>query len=108
MNVPRLSAGTGVQPPPAIRSTTDTHSERQNLRRPGVTAAATTAVLAIGDGPGPTAAPTTAAFAIGDGPGPATAPTTAILATGPPITPRPARPGPSGMSGSLCCEGRCI
>src|SRR6187397_1343145 len=54
-------------------------------RRPGVTAAATTAVLAIGDGPGVTAAATTAVFA-----------------TGCPITPtRPTRAGLSGMSGSF-------
>src|SRR6476619_5995466 len=75
-------------------------------RRPGVTTAPTTAALAIGDGPGPTAAPTTAAFAMGDGPGPATAPTTATLATGPPMTPTPRRPGPSGISDSLWFEGR--
>jgi len=46
-------------------------------RRPGVTAAATTAVFAIGDGPGVTAAATTA-----------------VLATGAPMTPtRPTRAG---------------
>ena len=51
-------------------------------RRPGVTAAATTAVLAIGDGPGLTAAATTA-----------------VLATGCPITPtRPIRAGLTGIS----------
>src|SRR3954447_9998817 len=53
--------------------------------RPGVTAAATTAVLATGDGPGLTA------FA-----------TTAVLATGWPITPtRPTRAALSGMSVSF-------
>src|SRR6476619_3523680 len=53
--------------------------------RPGVTAAATTAVFAIGEGPGVTAAATTAVFA-----------------TGCPMTPtRPTRAGLSGMSGSF-------
>src|SRR4051794_40673950 len=57
--------------------------------RPGVTAAATTAVLAIGDGPGETAAATTAVFA-----------------TGAPTTPtRPRRPGLRGMSVSFCRGG---
>src|SRR5213083_2540816 len=52
--------------------------------RPGVTAAATTAVFATGDGPGETA------FA-----------TTAVFATGWPMTPtRPTRAGLIGMSGS--------
>src|SRR3954467_8945841 len=52
--------------------------------RPGVTAAATTAVLATGDGPGLTA------FA-----------TTAVLATGWPMTPtRPTRAALTGISGS--------
>src|SRR3954471_21239010 len=74
-------------------------------RRPGVTAAPTTAALATGDGPGDTAAPTTAALATGDGPGPTAAPTTAALATGAPMTPTTLRPGPSGMSASLCFEG---
>src|SRR5690349_17599382 len=54
-------------------------------RRPGVTAAATTAVFATGDGPGETALATTA-----------------VLATGWPMTPtRPTRPGLMGMSGSF-------
>src|SRR6186713_3385802 len=75
-------------------------------RRPGVTAAPTTAAFATGDRPGPTAAPTTAALATGDGPGPMAAPTTAAFATGPPMTPTPRRPGPSGMSDSLRFEGR--
>src|SRR6476469_340303 len=53
--------------------------------RPGVTAAATTAVLATGEGPGETALATTAVFA-----------------TGWPMTPtRPTRPGPRGMSVSF-------
>src|SRR5438034_8782741 len=52
--------------------------------RPGVTAAATTAVFATGDGPGVTA------FA-----------TTAVFATGWPMTPtRPTRAGLIGTSGS--------
>src|SRR5215203_493069 len=56
--------------------------------RPGVTAAATTAVLATGEGPGETA------FA-----------TTAVFATGAPMTPRlPTRAALSGMSTSLGCE----
>src|SRR3954462_6038683 len=50
--------------------------------RPGVTAAATTAVFATGAGPGVTALATTA-----------------VLATGPPMTPtRPTRAGLRGMS----------
>src|SRR6478752_7053700 len=74
-------------------------------RRPGVTAAPTTAALATGERPGLTAAPTTAAFATGDGPGPTAAPTTAALATGAPTTPtRPTRPGRSGTSNSLGLE----
>src|SRR3954463_14330725 len=53
--------------------------------RPGVTAAATTAVLARGDGPGVTAAATTA-----------------VLATGAPMTPTlPTRAARSGISDSL-------
>src|SRR3954452_15950198 len=57
-------------------------------RRPGVTAAATTAVLATGAAPGVTA------FA-----------TTAVLATGWPMTPtRPTRAALSGMSGSCGLE----
>src|SRR4051794_35493048 len=57
-------------------------------RRPGVTAAATTAVLATGAGPGVTALVTTAA-----------------LATGWPTTPRlPTRVALSGMSASGCLE----
>src|SRR3954470_8916241 len=53
--------------------------------RPGVTAAATTAVLATGEGPGVTA------FA-----------TTAVFATGCPITPTlPTRAARTGMSGSF-------
>src|SRR4029079_2377679 len=66
--------------------------------------APTTAALATGDGPGETAAPTTAALAMGDGPGPMADPTTAAFATGPPMTPTPRRPGPSGISDSLCFE----
>src|SRR3954451_21640177 len=74
-------------------------------RRPGVTAAPTTAALATGDGPGLTAAPTTAALATGDGPGRTAAVTTAALATGAPTTPtRPTRPGRRGTSDSLGFE----
>src|SRR3954471_5845231 len=59
-------------------------------RRPGVTAAATTAVFATGEGPGVTALATTA-----------------VLATGWPMTPTlPARAGLSGMSVSF--GGRCF
>src|SRR6266571_2618310 len=59
--------------------------------RPGVTAAATTAVFATGDGPGVTALATTAVFA-----------------TGWPMTPTlPTRAGLIGMSGSYCLGG-CI
>src|SRR3954462_5058520 len=58
---------------------------RRRTPRPGVTAAATTAVLATGEGPGETA------FA-----------TTAVLATGWPITPpRPTRAALRGISFSL-------
>src|SRR5580765_5039748 len=54
-------------------------------RRPGVTAAATTAVFATGDGPGVTAAATTAVFA-----------------TGAPMTPTlPTRAGLNGISDSF-------
>src|SRR5512132_2352364 len=61
---------------------------RRRTPRPGVTAAATTAVFATGEGPGDTA------FA-----------TTAVLATGCPITPtRPTRAALSGISDSFCCE----
>src|SRR5688572_24123568 len=81
-------------------------SRQMRRRRPGVTAAPTTAALATGERPGETAAPTTAALATGDGPGPTAAPTTAALATGLPMTPaRPTREGRNGMSGSLCDEG---
>src|SRR3954447_11741710 len=74
-------------------------------RRPGVTAAPTTAALATGDGPGVTAAPTTAALATGERPGETAAPTTAALATGAPTTPtRPIRPGRRGTSDSLGLE----
>src|ERR1044072_3681193 len=60
---------------------------RRRPGRPGVTAAATTAVFATGAGPGVTALATTA-----------------VLATGCPMTPtRPTRPGPSGMSVSFAC-----
>src|SRR3982750_3709272 len=56
--------------------------------RPGVTAAATTAVFATGDGPGVTAAATTA-----------------VLATGCPMTPtRPTRAARTGMSASYGLE----
>ena len=55
--------------------------------------------------PGVTTAPTTAAFATGEGPGVTALVTTAALATGAPTTPtRPLRPGPTGMSSSLCFE----
>src|SRR2546428_3675633 len=58
---------------------------RRRPTLPGVTAAATTAVLATGEGPGVTAAATTAVFA-----------------TGRPMTPTlPTRAGLRGMSGSL-------
>src|SRR3954452_18399919 len=58
---------------------------RRRTPRPGVTAAATTAVLATGEGPGLTALATTA-----------------VLATGCPMTPtRPTRAALSGISGSL-------
>src|SRR3954467_12396964 len=67
---------------------------RRPTPRPGVTAAATTAVFAIGEGPGETAVATTAAFA-----------------TGAPMTPtRPTRAALRGMSASyrywcLCLFG---
>src|SRR5215217_1815751 len=65
---------------------------RRRRPRPGVTAAATTAVLATGDGPGVTA------FA-----------TTAVFATGWPITPtRPLRAALSGMSVSLARSHKCF
>ena len=52
--------------------------------------------------PGLTAAPTTAALATGEGPGVTALVTTAALATGARTTPtRPRRPGPNGMSGSF-------
>src|SRR4051812_16728483 len=55
--------------------------------------------------PGVTAAPTTAALATGDGPGRTAAVTTAALATGAPTTPtRPTRPGRRGTSDSLGLE----
>src|SRR4051795_1114732 len=55
--------------------------------------------------PGVTAAPTTAAFATGDGPGVTALVTTAALATGAPNTPcLPTRAGLSGMSSSDCFE----
>src|SRR3954464_14038457 len=58
---------------------------RRRIPRPGVTAAATTAVLATGDGPGDTALATTA-----------------VLATGWPMTPtRPTRAARRGMSFSF-------
>ena len=73
----------------------------QIRRRPGVTAAATTAVFATGEGPGVTAAATTAVFATGEGPGLTAAATTAVLATGAPMTPTlPTRAGLTGISGS--------
>jgi len=64
-------------------------------RRPGVTAAATTAVLAIGaPRPGPPGPP---------GPGVTAAATTAVFATGWPMTPTlPTRAGRNGMSVSFC------
>src|SRR6478609_12118821 len=62
---------------------------RRRTPRPGVTAAATTAVFAIGDGPGVTAAATTA-----------------VLATGAPMTPtRPTRAGLRGISDSFGRHG---
>src|SRR4051794_4692448 len=74
-------------------------------RRPGVTAAPTTAALATGEGPGLTAAPTTAALATGEGPGRTAAVTTAAFATGAPTTPtRPLRPGRRATSDSLELE----
>src|SRR4051794_31879529 len=55
--------------------------------------------------PGVTAAPTTAALATGEGPGRTAAGTTAALATGAPTTPtRPIRPGRRGTSDSLGLE----
>src|SRR5436309_15740234 len=58
---------------------------RRRTPRPGVTAAATTAVFATGEGPGVTAAATTAVFA-----------------TGAPITPTlPTRAALTGISASL-------
>ena len=58
---------------------------RRRTPRPGVTAAATTAVFATGDGPGVTAAATTAVFA-----------------TGAPMTPTlPTRAGLKGISNSF-------
>src|SRR3954468_24987164 len=57
--------------------------------------------------PGVTAAPTTAAFATGEGPGLTALATTAVFATGARTTPTlPTRPGLSGMSGS--CGFECI
>src|SRR5580765_1864235 len=54
--------------------------------------------------PGVTAAATTAVFATGEGPGVTALATTAVLATGWPMTPtRPTRPGPRGMSVSFGC-----
>src|SRR4051794_21512824 len=65
---------------------------RRRRPRPGVTAAATTAVLATGDGPGLTALATTAVFA-----------------TGWPMTPtRPTRAALSGISFSLTCSQGCV
>src|SRR6476659_9132148 len=62
---------------------------RARTPRPGVTAAATTAVFATGDGPGVTALATTA-----------------VLATGAPMTPTlPTRAGLIGISGSLGSRG---
>src|SRR3954471_1557354 len=56
--------------------------------------------------PGVTAAPTTAAFATGDGPGLTAAVTTAALATGAPTTPtRPTRAARRTMSRSRLLEG---
>src|SRR3954452_2083988 len=89
-------------------------SQIRRRRRPGVTAAPTTAAFATGDGPGVTAAPTTAALATGDGPGPPTAaPTTAALATGdgpgviaaPTTAARPIREARTGISDSYGLEG---
>src|SRR3954469_4114211 len=55
--------------------------------------------------PGVTAAPTTAALATGEGPGRTAAVSTAALATGGPTTPtRPLRPGRRGISDSLGLE----
>jgi MFS superfamily sulfate permease-like transporter len=93
------------------RSSADSHSRgmsdvcggrfrfgQKRRRRPGVTAAATTAVLATGLGPGVTAAPTTAALATGLGPGVTAAATAAVRATGAPMTPAlPTRPALTGM-----------
>src|SRR6201989_2346839 len=61
---------------------------RRRIPRPGVTAAATTAVFATGDGPGETALATTA-----------------VLATGWPMTPTlPTRAALSGISVSFVCR----
>src|SRR6478735_3865308 len=52
--------------------------------------------------PGVTAAATTAVFATGDGPGDTALATTAVFATGWPMTPtRPTRAGPRGISVSF-------
>src|SRR5436305_14643455 len=65
-----------------------TQMRRRRRPRPGVTAAATTAVFATGEGPGETALATTAVFA-----------------TGWPITPTlPTRAALSGISVSFSCS----
>src|SRR4051795_4895707 len=86
MSPPRTSSRSS-----RLNSTRRTLARRSQMRRrrptprPGVTAAATTAVLATGEGPGLTALATTA-----------------VLATGWPITPtRPTRAALSGMSVSF-------
>src|SRR6185312_13216404 len=57
--------------------------------------------------PGVTAAATTAVFATGEGPGVTALATTAVLATGWPMTPtRPTRAGLRGMSASYARHGR--
>src|SRR3954449_9339982 len=73
------------RPSPAPRSPARRSQMRRRRPRPGVTAAATTAVFATGAGPGVTALAATAVFA-----------------TGWPMTPtRPTRAGLSGISVSL-------
>src|SRR5207249_4501695 len=69
-----VSETAAITPTPYMRC--DASDATPQIRRllPGVTAAATTAVFATGDGPGVTAAATTAAFATG-------APTTPTLPT---------------------------
>src|SRR3954466_2927417 len=77
---------------PSTATESRTQIRRRRPGRPGVTAAATTAVLATGAGPGVTALATTAVVAM-------------VLATGAPTTPtRPTRAGLSGISVSYARE----